>query len=70
MIMEIVNINNAKFEKFQIIDMPTLKQSATGLYPVLSETPVQINIETAKTSPPNITSWKVHYCANFGEIGH
>ena len=67
---EIVNINNTKFEKFQIIDMPTLEQRATGLYPVLSETPVQVNIETTKTSPPNITSWKVHYCANFSEIGH
>ena len=67
---EIVNINNIKYEKFQIIDTPTLEQRASGLYPVLSEIPIQINIQTEKTQPPNITRWVVHYCADFTELGH
>ncbi len=67
---EIVSIDNVEYEKFQIIDSPTFEQRATGLYPILSETPMEINIQTTKTNHDWITSWKIHYCADFSEIGH
>ncbi len=67
---EIVSINSVKYEKFQIIDKPTLEQRAVGLYPILAETPTEVNIQTSKTSHDWITSWKIHYCADFSEIGH
>ena len=57
---EIVSINNIKYEKFQIIDKPTLEQRVSGLYPVLSEIPININIQTEKTELPNFTRWVVH----------
>jgi hypothetical protein len=67
---EIITMGNIEYEKFQIIDRPDFKQRATGLYPILSETPMDLNIQTERTSHDWITSWKVHYCADFTEIGH
>ena len=59
-----------KYEKFQIIDVPNFSQRATGLYPILSETPMELNIQTTRTSHDWITSWKIHYCADFTDLGH
>jgi hypothetical protein len=69
-VKEIISIGNMKYEKFQIIDVPNFSQRATGLYPILSETPMELNIQTTRTSHDWITSWKIHYCADFTDLGH
>ena len=64
------DIGNMKYEKFQIIDVQNFSQRATGLYPILSETPMELNIQTTRTNHDWITSWKIHYCADFTDLGH
>ena len=66
---EIVTISNVKYEKIRIIDAPTLDQRLVGLYPVLTETPMELNIQTSKQLEW-ISNWIVHYCADFKSIGH
>ncbi len=56
---EIVTIDNIKYEKVQYTFSPTLEQRWMGMYPILE----QINIK-------DYSLWKIHYCADFADIGH
>ena len=45
---EIITIDGAKYEKVMIVDTPTLEQKLVGMYPILTEIPMEINIKTSK----------------------
>ena len=66
---EIVTIGNVKYEKVRITDTPTINQRLVGLYPILSETPIELSIKTLKEHEW-ISNWIIHYCADFNSIGH
>ncbi len=63
---EIITIDGVKYEKVRITDMPTINQRLVGLYPILTETPMEINIKTSKQQEW-LAAWKIHYCADFEE---
>jgi hypothetical protein len=65
---EIITIDGVKYEKVRITDMPTINQRLVGLYPILTETPMEINIKTSKQQEW-LAAWKIHYCADFVEHG-
>ena len=65
---EIVTIDGVKYEKASIVDTPTLEQRKVGLYPIFTETPIEINITTSKQQEW-LSAWKFFYCAEFG-MGH
>jgi len=64
---EIVSIDNIKYEKVRITHTPTLNQRLVGLYPILSDVPLELNIQTSKEEQEWLASWKIHYCADFEE---
>jgi hypothetical protein len=73
---EIIIIDNIKYEKVQYTFSPTLEQRWMGMYPILGN-PITININVEgdalveineKNKDHNI--WKIHYCADFANIGH
>ena len=61
---EIITIDGVKYEKARITDTPTINQRLVGLYPILTETPMEINIKTSKHQEWP-AAWKFHYCADF-----
>ena len=61
---EIITIDGVKYEKSRITDTPTLEQKLVGLYPIFTETPMEINIKTSKYLEWP-AAWKIHYCAEF-----
>ena len=65
---EIITIDGVKYEKVRITDTPTINQRLVGLYPILTETPMEINIQTSKQQEW-LAAWKIHYCADFVEHG-
>lgn len=65
---EIITIDGVKYEKASITDTPTINQRLIGLYPILTETPMEINIQTSKQQEW-LAAWKIHYCADFVEHG-
>ena len=65
---EIVTIDGVKYEKARVVDTPTLEQRKVGLYPIFTETPIEINITTSKHQEW-LSAWKFHYCAEYGR-GH
>ena len=65
---EIITIDGVKYEKARITDTPTINQRLVGLYPILTETPMEINIKTSKHQEW-LAAWKIHYCADFVEHG-
>ena len=65
---EIITIDGVKYEKVRITDTPTINQRLVGLYPILTETPMEINIKTSKQQEW-LAAWKIHYCADFVEHG-
>ena len=65
---EIITIDGVKYEKARITDTPTINQRLVGLYPILTETPMEINIQTSKQQEW-LAAWKIHYCAEFVEHG-
>jgi hypothetical protein len=72
---EIVTIDNIKYEKSQYTFSPTLEQRWIGMYPIFEEVPIKIKVEgLAKDEVFNVTKdhalWKIHYCADFSNIGH
>ena len=72
---EIVTIDNIKYEKVQYTFSPTLEQRWIGMYPIFEEVPIKIKVEgLAKDEVFNVTKdhalWKIHYCADFSNIGH
>ena len=65
---EIITVDGVKYEKVRITDTPTINQRLVGLYPILTETPMEINIQTSKQQEW-LAAWKIHYCADFVEHG-
>ncbi len=72
---EIITIDNIKYEKVQYTFSPTIEQRWIGMYPIFEEIPIKIKVEgdalvkiNKKTKDYSI--WKIHYCADFADIGH
>ena len=72
---EIVIIDNIKYEKVQYTFSPTLEQRWMGMYPILEQITININVKgdaaaqiSKKIKDHNV--WKIHYCADFANIGH
>ena len=61
---EIITIDGVKYEKARLTDTPTIEQRLIGLYPIFTETPMEINIKTSKHQEWP-AAWKFHYCADF-----
>ena len=73
---EIIIIDNIKYEKVQYTFSPTLEQRWMGMYPILGN-PITININVEGDAAAQINKkikdhnvWKIHYCADFTNIGH
>ena len=73
---EIITIDNIKYEKVQYTISPTLEQRWMGMYPILGN-PITININVEEDAAAQINKkikdhnvWKIHYCADFANIGH
>jgi len=72
---EIITIDNVKYEKVQYVFSPTLEQRYVGMYPIFSEIPIGLNVIEDARAEMNETIkdyslWKIHYCADFSDIGH
>jgi len=72
---EIVTIDNIKYEKVQYIFSPTLEQRWMGMYPILEQININIKVEKDALVQMNkktkdYSLWKIHYCADFADIGH
>ena len=69
---EIVTIDNIKYEKAQYTFSPTLEQRWIGMYPIFEEIPIKIKVEGGKILNvyKDHSLWKMHYCADFSNIGH
>jgi len=72
---EIVTIDNIKYEKVQYIFSPTLVQRWIGMYPIFSEITFEFNVDEDASDAMNektkdYSLWKIHYCADFADIGH
>ena len=72
---EIITIDNIKYEKVQYTFSPTLEQRWMGMYPILEQ--ININIKVEEDALVQIykkikdySLWKIHYCADFADIGH
>ena len=72
---EIIIIDDIKYEKVQYTFSPTLEQRWMGMYPILGQITININVEgdaatqiNKKIKDHNV--WKIHYCADFANIGH
>lgn len=65
---EIITVDDVKYEKARVTDTPSIDQRLVGLYPILTETPMEITIETSKHQEW-LAAWKIHYCAEFKEHG-
>ena len=72
---EIITIDNMKYEKVRYTFSPTLEQRWMGMYPILEQITININVEgdaaaqvNKKIKDHNV--WKIHYCADFANIGH
>ena len=72
---EIIIIDNIKYEKVQYTFSPTLEQRWMGMYPIHEQITININVEgdalvqmNKKIKDHNV--WKIHYCADFANIGH
>ena len=69
---EIITIDNIKYEKVQYTFSPTLEQRWIGMYPIFEEIPIKIKVEGGKILNvyKDHSIWKIHYCADFSNIGH
>jgi hypothetical protein len=72
---EIVIIDNIKYERVQYTFSPTLEQRWMGMYPIFEQITININVEGDAAAHMNkkvkdYSIWKIHYCADFMEIGH
>ena len=72
---EIITIDNIKYEKVQYTFSPTLEQRWMGMYPIFEQ--ININIEVKEDALVQMNKkikdyslWKIHYCADFVDIGH
>ena len=72
---EIITIDNVKYEKVQYTFSPTLEQRWTGMYPIPEQIKINIKAEGDALVQMNkeikdYSLWKIHYCADFTDIGH
>jgi len=72
---EIIIIDNIKYEKVQYTFSPTLEQRWMGMYPILEQITININVKGDAAAEMNkkvkdYSIWKIHYCADFMDIGH
>ena len=72
---EIITIDNIKYEKVQYTYSPTLVQRWTGMYPIPEQIKINIKAEGDALVQMNkqikdYSLWKLHYCADFTDIGH
>ena len=69
---EIATIDNIKYEKVQYTFSPTLEQRWIGMYPIFEEIPIKIKVKGGKILNvyKDHSLWKIHYCADFSNIGH
>jgi len=72
---EIVTIDNIKYEKVQYTFSPTLEQRWMGMYPILEQININIKVEgdalvQINKKTKDYSLWKIHYCADFADIGH
>ena len=72
---EIIIIDNIKYEKVQYTFSPTLEQRWMTMYPILEQITININVEGDAATQMNKkikdhSLWKIHYCADFANIGH
>ena len=72
---EIIIIDNIKYEKVQYTFSPTLEQRWMGMYPILEQIKININVEgdalvQINKKTKDYSLWKIHYCADFADIGH
>ena len=72
---EIITIDNIKYEKVQYTFSPTLEQRWMGMYPILEQININIKVEGDALVQINkkikdYSLWKIHYCADFANIGH
>ena len=72
---EIIIIDNIKYEKVQYTFSPTLEQRWMGMYPIFEQININIEVEGDALVQMNkkikdYSLWKIHYCADFANIGH
>ena len=69
---EIITIDNIKYEKVQYTFSPTIEQRWISMYPIYEEIPIKIKVEGGKIFSviKDHSIWKIHYCADFSNIGH
>jgi len=72
---EIITIDNIKYEKVQYTFSPTLEQRWMGMYPTSEQIKINIKVEGDALAQMNkktkdYSLWKIHYCADFANIGH
>ena len=72
---EIITIDNIKYEKVQYTFSPTVEQRWIGMYPIFEQVPIEIKVEGLATGEifsviKDHSIWKIHYCADFANIGH
>ena len=67
--------DNIKYEKVQYTFTPTLEQRWMGMYPIFEQIKINIKVEGDALVQMNkkikdYSLWKIHYCADFVDIGH
>ena len=72
---EIITIDNIKYEKVQYTFSPTLEQRWVGMYPIFEQININIKVEgdalvQINKKTKDYSLWKIHYCADFANIGH
>ena len=69
---EIITIDNIKYEKVQYTFSPTIEQRWIGMYPIFEEIPIKIKVKGEKILNvyKDHSILKIHYCADFSNIGH
>ena len=72
---EIIIIDNIKYEKAQYTFSPTLEQRWMGVYPIFEQPIIKFKMEgdalvQINKQTKDYSLWKIHYCADFSNIGH
>ena len=73
--IEIVTIDNIKYEKAQYTFSPTLEQRWMATYPIFEQPIIKYNmvgnaLVQMNKQNKDYSLWKIHYCEDFSKIGH
>ena len=72
--IEIVTIDNIKYEKVQYVFTPTLEQRTIKYYPIFEEIPIKYELDkntlALMKELREYYSWKIHYCGTFEGHGY